>query len=43
LQEDKAFPHDRAKQDFNFSPRPFEVGLQQEIELMRQQGLISSS
>jgi nucleoside-diphosphate-sugar epimerase len=42
LQEDKAFPHDRAKEDFGFSPRTFEVGLKQEIELMRQQGLISS-
>lgn len=43
LQEDKAFPHDRAKEDFGFSPRTFEVGLKQEVELMRQQGLISSS
>ena len=41
LQENKAFPHDRAKQDFGFSPRTLEVGLKQEIELMRQQGLIS--
>ena len=41
LQEDKAFPHDRASQEFGFSPRPFAVGLQQEVELMRKQGLIS--
>ena len=41
LQEDKAFPHDRAKKEFGFSPRSLEVGLQQEVELMRKQGLIS--
>lgn len=41
LQEDKAYSHEAAQQDFGFSPRSLEVGLQEEIELMREQGLIS--
>ena len=40
LQEDKAYPHDAATQDLKFSPRSLEVGLQQEVELMRAQGMI---
>jgi nucleoside-diphosphate-sugar epimerase len=40
LQEDKAYPYDLAKKDFNFQPRSLEVGLEQEIELMRQKRLI---
>jgi nucleoside-diphosphate-sugar epimerase len=40
LQEDKAYSHDAAQKDLDFSPRPLEVGLQQEIELMRSQGII---
>lgn len=40
LQEDKAYPYDTAQKDFDFFPRSLEVGLQQEIELMRSQGII---
>ncbi len=40
LQEDKAYSHESAKKDLDFSPRILEVGLQQEIELMRNQGII---
>ncbi len=40
LQEDKAYPHDAATRDLDFSPRTLEVGLQQEIQLMRGQGII---
>jgi nucleoside-diphosphate-sugar epimerase len=40
LQEDKAYPHDLAKKDLDFSPRTLEVGLQQEVALMRTQGII---
>lgn len=41
LQEDKVFPHQAAKNDFGFTARALEVGLKQEVELMRQQGIIS--
>jgi nucleoside-diphosphate-sugar epimerase len=34
LQEDKVFSHQAAQEDFGFSPRPLNIGLQQEIELM---------
>ena len=40
LQEDKSYSHESAKNDLDFSPRTLEVGLQQEIELMRNQGII---
>jgi nucleoside-diphosphate-sugar epimerase len=40
LQEDKAYPHDAAQRDLDFSPRTLKVGLQQEIELMRQQQML---
>jgi nucleoside-diphosphate-sugar epimerase len=40
LQEDKAFPHDAAQRDLAFYPRTLEEGLRQEIELMRQVGMI---
>jgi len=40
LQEDKAYSHELAKKDLDFSPRTLEIGLQQEIELMRNQGII---
>ncbi|MFM7449786.1 MAG: NAD-dependent epimerase/dehydratase family protein [Leptolyngbyaceae cyanobacterium] len=40
LQEDKAYSHDRAAQDFNFYPRPLEVGLSQEVTLLKQQGML---
>jgi len=41
LQEDKAYSHEAARQDFGFSPRSLEVGLQQEVNLLRQRGVIS--
>ena len=40
LQEDKAYPHDAAQRDLDFFPRTIEVGLQQEVELLRSQGII---
>lgn len=40
LQENKAYSHDAAKRDLEFSPRPLEVGLKEEVELMRSQGII---
>ncbi len=42
LQEDKAYPHDAAKRDLEFSPRSLEVGLKEEVELMRSEGIISA-
>lgn len=40
LQEDKAYSYDAAKKDLGFSPRSLEVGLRQEIEMMRSQKII---
>jgi nucleoside-diphosphate-sugar epimerase len=40
LQEDKAYPYDAAQRDLGFCPRHLEVGLQQEVELMRDRGMI---
>jgi len=40
LQEDKVYSHELAKKDLDFLPRTLEIGLQQEIELMRNQGII---
>jgi nucleoside-diphosphate-sugar epimerase len=40
LQEDKAYPHDAARRDLDFSPRSVEAGLQQEVELLRNAKII---
>ena len=40
LQEDKAYSHEAAKRDLDFFGRPLEVGLQQEVELLQNQGII---
>jgi nucleoside-diphosphate-sugar epimerase len=40
LQEDKAYAHNAAQRDLGFFPRTLEVGLQQEVELLRSQGVI---
>ncbi|AFY69748.1 NAD-dependent epimerase/dehydratase [Thalassoporum mexicanum PCC 7367] len=40
LQEDKAYAHDLAQQKLDFKPRSLADGLQQEVELMRQKGII---
>jgi nucleoside-diphosphate-sugar epimerase len=40
LQEDKAYPHDAAQRDLDFQPRTLEVGLQEEVKLMRDRGII---
>jgi hypothetical protein len=40
LQENKAFSHAPATRDFDFSPRSLEEGLHQEVELMRQVGML---
>jgi uncharacterized protein YbjT (DUF2867 family) len=34
LAEDKAFPHDAARRDLAFAPRPFEVGVREEARLL---------
>lgn len=41
LQEDKAYSHEAAKRDFGYQPRSLDVGLKQEIEILRHQGMIS--
>jgi nucleoside-diphosphate-sugar epimerase len=40
LQEDKAYSHEAAQRDIDFFPRSLEVGLQQEVELLRTQKII---
>jgi len=40
LQEDKAYSHIAASQDFGFMPRSLKTGLIEEISLMRDQGVI---
>lgn len=40
LQEDKAYSHQAAQRDLNFFPRSLETGLQQEVELLRNQEII---
>jgi len=40
LQEDKAYVHTDANRDFGFAPRSLEEGLRDEINLMKDQGMI---
>lgn len=40
LQEDKAYSHEAAKRDFGYEPRSLEIGLAQEIEILRAEGII---
>ncbi|MEC4869105.1 MAG: hypothetical protein SAJ11_23770, partial [Jaaginema sp. PMC 1078.18] len=40
LQEDKAYSHEVARRDFGYNPRSLEVGLTQEIEILRSEGII---
>lgn len=40
LQEDKAYSHEKAVEVFGFSPRTFEQGIKEEIELLKSKGLI---
>lgn len=40
LQEDKAYSHEAAQHDLDFFPRSLETGLQQEVELLRGEGII---
>lgn len=42
LQEDKAYTHEAAQRDLDFSPRSLETGLQQEVTLLLNQGIISA-
>ena len=35
LQEDKAYPHESATKDFDFNPRSLDIGLREEIDIMR--------
>jgi nucleoside-diphosphate-sugar epimerase len=41
LQEDKAYSHDCAQKDLDFYPRTLDVGLQQEVEILRKERIIS--
>ena len=40
LQEDKAYPHESATRDFDFDPRSLDIGLREEIDIMRTKGII---
>lgn len=40
LQEDKAYSHSDAQRDLNFQPRSLEIGLQEEVNLMQDRGII---
>jgi len=40
LQEDKAYSYEAAQRDFGYNPRSLEVGLTQEIEILRAEGII---
>ncbi|MBD2577191.1 NAD-dependent epimerase/dehydratase family protein [Oscillatoria sp. FACHB-1406] len=40
LQEDKAYSHEAAQRDFGYEPRSLEIGLAQEIEILRAEGII---
>ncbi|MBD2002397.1 MULTISPECIES: NAD-dependent epimerase/dehydratase family protein [Cyanophyceae] len=40
LQEDKTYPHDTAVRVLDFFPRSLDVGLQQEVKLLRDRGII---
>ncbi|GGG14524.1 nucleoside-diphosphate sugar epimerase [Lysinibacillus alkalisoli] len=40
LQEDKAYPHNKATQVFGYQPRSFEQGIRQEITLLKRKGLL---
>lgn len=40
LQEDKAYSHAAATRDFGYNPRSLEIGLTQEIEILRAEGII---
>ena len=42
LQEDKAYPNDAAQKNLGFFPRTLEVGLKEEVELLRSQGIIKA-
>ncbi len=41
LREDKAYPHDSAQTDLDFYPRSLETGVDQEIEILKQEKIIS--
>jgi hypothetical protein len=43
LQEDKAYSYQKAHQDFGFTPRTLDIGLQEEVALLRQKGLITDA
>jgi nucleoside-diphosphate-sugar epimerase len=40
LQEDKAYSNELAIKEINFTPRPFEVGIREEIKLLKEKGII---
>jgi nucleoside-diphosphate-sugar epimerase len=40
LQEDKSYSNEKARLELGFSPRPFEQGIVEEINLMKKKGLI---
>lgn len=40
LQEDKAYSHEKATKIFDFSPRTFEQGITEEIDILKKKGII---
>jgi hypothetical protein len=40
MQEDKAFGYEEAKRDFGYDPIGFEDGIREEVQEMREAGLI---
>ncbi|MGG2109362.1 NAD-dependent epimerase/dehydratase family protein [Lysinibacillus pakistanensis] len=40
LQEDKVYSHEKAIQVFNYTPRSFEQGIEEEIEILKKKGII---
>jgi len=40
LREDKAYPHDEARRDLDYAPRPFERGVALEVARLREVGLV---
>jgi uncharacterized protein YbjT (DUF2867 family) len=42
LQEDKAYPYDKAKRELGYAPRPFQEGIALEVARLRRLGMVRS-
>ncbi len=40
LQEDKAYPYDKAKRELGYAPRPFREGVALEVARLRELGMV---